>query len=475
MMPLRKTVRAEVIIFAVLSLAFTLLHLDNPFFWDNIIQMSVPANWYFENGFRHFFLPDEIATGHPTLAGAYLAIIWKIFGRSLAVSHLAMIPFIFGLIYQLYIFVRNNISSNKRELYIILVFVFLDASLLAQLSLVTFDIIHLFFLFLSINSLLYRKNLLFILSYTGLMAVSLRGTISGTGLLIFYFLYLKNLSSAFSLKHYLKFIPGMAFIILYLLVFYLEKNWVIHNTVSRRWGDYGQLAGIDMIIRNAGIFIWRLIDFGRIGVWIIYLLILSSIIGRDKQPGVDKGFLTASTLAFSQLALFLPLTIMLNNPIGHRYLLPIIIPVIIASVHWIYNYSKHRLIILLATGVLMLGGHFLIYPEKTAQGWDSTTAHWPYYELRGEMMSVLEEEGIEKDSVSSFFPNTASGKYTDLNNDEKGFSDFEFSESPYVLYSNIYNVSDEVIDELFHSGSWAKKDMTEKRNIYMILFKRNEY
>lgn len=40
----------EKIILFSLVVIFSLFHLDNFFFWDNIVQLSVPANWYFENG-----------------------------------------------------------------------------------------------------------------------------------------------------------------------------------------------------------------------------------------------------------------------------------------------------------------------------------------------------------------------------------------------------------------------------------------
>jgi len=60
--------------------------LNYPFYWDNTVQISVPANWYYQTNFKFFYLPDSIATGHPTFVGMYFAFLWKLFGRSLLIS-----------------------------------------------------------------------------------------------------------------------------------------------------------------------------------------------------------------------------------------------------------------------------------------------------------------------------------------------------------------------------------------------------
>jgi len=89
------------ILFIMISLGFTLLNANKFFFWDSISQISIPANWYYDNNFRYFFVPDAYATGHPTFVGMYIALLWNVFGKSLLISHLAMFPFIFGILFQL--------------------------------------------------------------------------------------------------------------------------------------------------------------------------------------------------------------------------------------------------------------------------------------------------------------------------------------------------------------------------------------
>jgi len=114
----------------------------------------------------------------------------------------------------------------------------------------------------------------------------------------------------------------------------------------------------------------------------------------------------------------------------------------------------------------------MIYPVKIAQGWDSTTAHWPYYSLRNEMLDFIEQKQINEDSISSFFPNISSSKYIELDNNPFNFKDFKYSNTEFVLYSNIFNIDDDIIDELFHSGKWNKIKVLRDRRITFILFKK---
>jgi hypothetical protein len=108
----------QYLVFIVLSLLIYFLSRDNFFFWDTISQVSIPANWYYDNDFKYLFVPDDLTTGHPPSAGLYLAMVWKVFGRSLPVSHLAFLPFIFGIFVQLYRLIEK---SGEKEIIIWLI------------------------------------------------------------------------------------------------------------------------------------------------------------------------------------------------------------------------------------------------------------------------------------------------------------------------------------------------------------------
>ena len=97
----------------ILFTGLTFLVVDHFFFWDTIQLASIPAHFYYENNFSKLFLPMQNDTGHVPIFGAYLALIWTIFSKSLFISHIAMLPFIYGVIWQAYTLIKQFISSTE--------------------------------------------------------------------------------------------------------------------------------------------------------------------------------------------------------------------------------------------------------------------------------------------------------------------------------------------------------------------------
>ncbi|MGD0341460.1 MAG: hypothetical protein ABSA76_07120 [Bacteroidales bacterium] len=465
---LNKKAFAAFLFFAI-SLIFTIAIGKYFFFWDTISQVSIPANWYYDNNFRYFFVPDEFATGHPTFVGMYIAILWKFLGKTLLVSHLALFPFIFGILYQVFRYIER---SQERHLiiWLIFIFVFLDPTLVSQLSLITFDIIQIFLFLWCINSIIDKKGFQLSIAFIAICMTSLRGMICGGGILIFNILYGYFNNKRISVRTLLNYLPGIVISLLFFGFFYLNKHWIIHNTVSNKWAKFSELASPGEIIRNIGIFGWRLVDYGRIGLWSVFAFILIKLL---KLKTIENTFLkNTMIIALTQVLVFFPVCIIYRNPFGHRYFLPIIIMVAIFTVFWIIKYTKRRWLLYSLISAVLFSGWFWVYPDKISQGWDATPAHWPYYRIRKEMLNYIESEKIPVSNVGSFFPNTKSFRLTDLSNCDLTFYDDENLISEYVLFSNVYNQKDEVINELFKSGNWIQIKTISRRNVYMILFKR---
>ena len=126
-MMLNRLSRIDLILFLI-SLLIVFNGLDFPFYWDNVVQISVPANWYYETNFNYFYVPDELATGHQTFVGMLFAGVWKIFGRTLLVSHLLMLPFVFGFLYQLHKLLINLQIKVLSTRILILILILIDAT-----------------------------------------------------------------------------------------------------------------------------------------------------------------------------------------------------------------------------------------------------------------------------------------------------------------------------------------------------------
>ncbi|WP_067149620.1 hypothetical protein [Pseudotamlana agarivorans] len=454
----------------ILSIILTVTSLNYPFYWDNVAQLSVPANWYYDTNFTHFYVPDHMATGHPTFIGMYFAALWKIFGKSLVVSHLAMLPFVFGLACQIYK-LCTNLKITKQHGVIITCFILSDATLLSQMSLITFEVIHLFFYLLCINSILKDNKTTLAIAFTCLVLVSLRATICGGGVMLFHFLYHYSKTKKIAIKPFLPYIFGITAIVLFLLFFYLNKGWIVHNTVSNTWKESAEYASFTEILRNTGLFIWRLIDFGRVFIFIVFGFFLLSIV-KSKHI-FPKSAQPLLLLILSQFIVFFPIIVIYKNPFGHRYLLPVIIPVIILTVLWVLHFKKWKRTVLTLSYICLISGHFWLYPPKISQGWDATTLHWNYYTVRSEMIDFIQLNQFNPQTTGSFFPNAKSFKLIDLSSEDIGFKHAEIEKDDYILFSNAFNVSDEIIDTLQDQNTWSPVKTFERNRIYMTLYKRN--
>jgi hypothetical protein len=463
----KKTFRK--LFFFSVSLLFVIVNRNNFFFWDTITQVSVPANWYYDNNFRYFFVPNETATDHPTITGLYLAAVWKIFGRSLLISHLAFLPFIYGILFQIFRYIERS-GEKTSMLWLIFIVVICDPTLVSQMSLITFDIIQIFAFLWCINSISDKKNIYLAVAFILLSLTSLRGMICGGGIIILSLLTEYQRYRKLTFKILYPFLPGIILFLLFYAAFYFNRQSLIAGSGLNKWKQFAEFATPFEILRNIGIFGWRLVDFGRIGIWIAFTLLLISL--ARKRTKIDNFMGITLLVILTQFIVFFPACIIYRNPFGHRYLLPIIIPVAIITTFWILRQANRWLFYLMVFATL-ISGWFWIYPVRISQGWDSTPAHWPYYELRKEVLGYMESEKIPVPNTGSFFPNTASLRLTDLSGSNAAFKDADLASDDYILFSNVYNLKDPVIDELFLTNNWVPLKSFSKRNVSIVLFKRN--
>ncbi len=453
------------------TLLFTLVFSKNFFFWDTITEVSIPANFYYDTDFQQSFFNNATTTGHQTVIPFYLALVWKLFGRTLFVSHLALFPFVFGIFFLIYRLIRRSGLANPM-LSLLFLLVILDPTLLSQGSLITFDVPQIFFFLLCIVSYSERKNLLFSVAFTGLCLTNLRGIFCGLGIIIYYLIDNYIMNRKIGVKIFLLFSPGIASVVIFLVLYLSSKNWSLVNYALSLLGEPSGLISFGKILTRIGIFGWRLIDYGRIGVFSVFGFLIYKVF-RSKSL-YDDFFKRTFLITISQLVVFFPVTVIFNKFIGHRYLLPIIVPGAICSGYWILKYSGFPKILFTVIGCLLVSGYFWIYPDKIAQGWDATPAHWPYYEVRTKMLTYFKKESIPVTDVGSYFPNQFSFKDTDLSQDNSSFKAADLRSDKYVLYSNVFNVPDEKLEVLKNPEIWTTMHKIKNRGIYMILLKRKE-
>jgi len=443
------------------------------FFWDTVQLGAKQATFFYDNNFSALLLPDDADSGHIPAFGIYLALFWSLLGKSLAVSHFTMLPFLMGIIWQSNILI-NKFISPKYRLPALVVFLS-DATLLAQSTLISPDIPLVFLFLTGLNALLFEKKYLVMTAVLGLALVSMRGMMAGFALLLFDLLYsvtFTNLKHLFMqlVKKAIFYLPALLAILAYNLYHFRIKGWIGYHEDSP-WAECFQRVGLGGVFYNAGILAWRMLDFGRVFLWCVALLIIGvhykNIAANRKARQLF--FIFSLTLASLSVSFLL-----YKNLSGHRYLLPAMLMFSMFTIYLVTEILagdkiKYALLTLLTIGLLT--GNLWIYPRNIAQGWDASLAHLPYFGLRDKMLDYLAEQQIPITEVASLFPNNIEIRYLDLTENRQKHPTIDLGTSVLVLYSNVFNdITDEEIEKLDRDYRIVKE--AEKAGIYFRIYRK---
>lgn len=443
------------------------------FFWDTIQLGSKHAHWYFENNFNYFLLPSEIDSGHPPTFGMYLATVWMIFGKSLCVSHFALLPFTFLTIWSVYQ-LGEHFLGHQKEIYLLLL-LFVDPTFAAQSLLVSPDVVLFSFFTLGLYAILKTSsNTLLLVATVGLVLISLRGMMI-IALLFFIKNFTSNKNTRIDITTFIKssfiFIPSGLIALVFLSYHYSQTGWIGYHE-SSPWAASFEKVNTIGFFKNILILYWRFLDFGRIFVIFIIFYFLTYFI---KKNSLRESNLLKQLIVINLLAIFIlcPTLLIYKGLLGHRYLLPIYFLHLLLCCYLIFRHTRKNQIKWLYSLAFigLLTGNLWIYPKKIAQGWDSTLAHLPYYELREQIMSYIQEEGILIEEIGTRFPEIGALKYKDLSKVEKGMTNANLKKDKYIFYATIMNdFTDSEIDTLEYE--WRIKKKLKKNRIEVILYER---
>ncbi|MCU0473568.1 MAG: hypothetical protein MUC93_09420 [Bacteroidales bacterium] len=446
-------------------LAFTLLLLATarfPFFWDTIQLASKHAGFFYDNDFRSIILPNEIDSGHIPTLGIYIAAIWKIFGRSLFVSHIAMLPFVLGIVWQAIRLIKKYIPEKWHLAALIILL--LDPTLLAQCTLVSPDVLLVFFFMMALNHISEKNRVSYAIALAGLTLSSMRGMMCVAGLFcaeIIIRLYnergllnIRNTLMTFS-RILIPYLPALLIAGLFLGWHFYKTGWIGYHR-DMPWYTLFESVDFKGAVRNIFILGWRLIDFGRFFVWITALTCLRHFFRN--RPSMPTSSVPLSIILVTVFLALGHAVILHRNLSGHRYLLPVYIVFTILVIQYLYNITGENFPRKFFTWLLIIGlltGNFWVYPDRIAKGWDSTLAYLPFFPLREKMMTFMENEGIKLEDTGSSFPNTGVIDRMDLSGNMRSFAEIDLLNNNYIFYSNVFNnFSNEELDILRYQ--WIK-------------------
>lgn len=450
-----------------------------PFFWDTVQLASKHAHFFYETNFATIILPNEIDSGHIPTLGIYIALVWKIFGKSLFISHLAMLPFVLGLVYQALHLVKHRFPARWQPFAIVILLS--DPTLLAQSTLVSPDVLLVFFFLMALNSMSGKNRMLYIISLAGLTLSSMRGMMCAGGLfaseVIIVIIKSKSdgsdkkaavaIRSALSL--FVAYVPALLIAALFFGWHFYKTGWIGYHK-DMPWYPMFEYVDLRGAIRNIFILGWRMIDFGRLFVWITALYCFRNYFRRRPSLPVEfKPLIVISIILFLSLA---HAAILHRNLSGHRYFLPVYIAFTLSVLYYLFEISGEGMPKKFFAWLMIIGllsGNFWVYPDRIAKGWDSTLAYIPYFHLRKEMMHYMSEKGIKLGETGTCFPNTEKLELIDLNGENDAFAAKNLSSDKYIFYSNIYNdFSDKELWELKHN--WIKIRELRLLQVKVILY-----
>jgi hypothetical protein len=461
----------------VLQTILTFVVCKNAFFWDTVQLAAWHADFYYEHHFNQFWLPDVMDSGHPPIFGIYIALIWKILGKSLIASHCAMLPFLFGIAYQFYRLGQAIMQEGFQTALLPLAVV--NPVLLAQSSLVSPDVVLVFCFLTSINALFRKDYKWLIIGTLGLAMTSMRGMMCVCLIFLFDVLRQNDYSIPNILKKILPYSVSGLFGILFLGGHYLAKGWIGYFPGSS-WAASFEKVSLFGFCKNLVVISWRLVDFGHLWCWLLlwWIVFFKKRNPIQNDPPFQNAFAVQQHLIFLLILAILVLTptaLIYNNLSAHRYFLPIYLILNIVTIHAVLNQPWFPKKVYLVLMFSLITGHFWVYPQPIATGWDATLAHLPYYSMRQEILQYLDNQKINTKNVGSGFPNVQAFRLIDLKNvpQDSAFAAKNFDTNQYIFYSNIFNeFSETEIHILKHHLGWKPLKILKKGQIEVILYEK---
>lgn len=453
--------------FFILLTLLTFFSYQIPFFWDGTFFSALSVNFY-SSGINGFIAPESFDTGGFPLYSIYLTMMWKCFGKTLMVSHLAMLPFLFGVIFEFFKLGKRYL--NNRTIILAIVLLMLEPVFITQSMLMGYDIIIAYFFLLSLNALYNNKSILFSIALVLLCLISVRGIMLASALFIIDLLHNRKVNFHF-IRNYL---PAFLILLLWAIYHKQQAGWYMFSPM--REGNAEQFSGVEMMLRQFVYIVWKNLDMGRIALWLIFAFFGIFLFQKTKTPQ-HKEVLRNVLVPFFVLTFFM---ILIKNPIGHKYFLVVFSMLIIATCYFLQHIEKQkiRVLLFLLLASSLAAGNFIMYPQRYGNAWDSSLKVIPYFPMEHQMRVHIKMKRIAPETIGTQFPLTDDFHYSTLaNTPDSPYTDIEknpITTFQYFLYSNIINSGR--MDDLENiKKNWIVEKEIKSGMVELILYKNPNF
>lgn len=402
------------------GLGINVLH--DPFFGDAVVSTSLAANNIYDHGLSTIFYPIEKDPGHPTIYPYFLAVCWTLFGKSLAVAHIVQLLLAAGML----LIVRNIAKPfcSAETANTIVLWVAVCPVFLAQSAMLLGNFLMLVAMLAAVSALLSNNKWMQLFAMSLMMLSHLQGAfwmcgIASADLLLFR--EKEGLLGWLRRSWWVYAVPFAVFVI-WLTLHYQHTGWLV-NTPA--YTNRGSTPGWNLLVKNAMLVVWRLLDFGMIAVYALAAIAIW-------KAWIPKRYVQMWFLLTGVFILLLLL--LLHDSFGHRYFLGISVLAIIGAGMALDKLSlSRRMIAIVFVTVSLITGNWLYYPGKNLG--DGTLAYRDYFLLEKQV-----KQDLENQPVYSYAPIANDSKLTWL--DTSGLNwqritDQPFDSLPIIIQSNV--------------------------------------
>jgi hypothetical protein len=447
----------------------TIFSLHIPFFWDTA-YFAKQSNYFFQHGFVQLIPSDDLDNGGFPLYGISMALCWKLFGRSLAVSHLFIGLFLAGIAYGYYRLAKRFLRPRVMLLAVFLLF--LEPCFITQSVLMTNDILLLCFFLGALNALLSRKTGLYALFLVCLSLCSIRGLATAGSLAGIHFV-LEFRKGRTTIGSILSYVPLLFCILAWAVYHHIHSGWTLFSPLRTETDEH--FLNLKGMAKQFVLTSWKLLDSGRIFCW-VFLAWGIYFLANRKQ--INSEFKTLLILLFVPLITILLLLIPISNPSSSRYFMPTYL-ILSICICFIFQHLGRKTVTLCFSllAAALLSGNFWIYPERFSNGWDTSLKVLPFFRLKQQMISYVEKAKINPKEIGTQFPLIDSSIDSDL--DSSGFQFTNALSGPvskfhYYLHSNVCN-TDLLPQIVAIRLRWKVLKEVKKGEVYLCLYENPDW
>jgi hypothetical protein len=348
---------------------------NDPFFGDAIASTSRAANYIYNHNLGTIFYPLRADPGHPTFYAYGLALVWKLFGRTLWVSHLYSCLWSIVLVFAFRKIAKFLLPLPKANIATLLVLIF--PTYLSQSAMMLNTVALMSFFLFGVYGVLTQNKWLIMLAGVLMTITHLQSAFLLLSLASFdlyrhvFLLRAESLLTWLRERFWVYTLPVLVFGS-WLWLHKQHTGWVL---VSPQYADVQELNTITEYIKALGLIFWRLIDFGLFPFYLVLTLVYM------KHKVLRKELLQ---WVFLLAPCCLAMAIFLNHTIGHRYFMAFGMLSVIVAILYVDHFSILGKRVIYTCFVLgLFGGNFLYYPGKILG--DATLAYRNYFAIENQL------------------------------------------------------------------------------------------